>query len=304
MRALLLAVLLSACSSADQAHDAPATLQPTESQPFVVGRNDATGLIGAHLAGSTVTRFESTSSDRVHESIVRIHEKTFTFRRDETKQEFTVNSNGASIDPLEKLALAELLTRVQRLWVEDDKLGPREPIPMHGAMLLGELLWLSGARPGMKVMHFVRAREPRILWRERDLRVGLGDRTFDYGTEPFFNKGLYCANQYDGRYIWASTQPWDGEKNLREEHLAIVNGTGGTETACDGGLMNKGDNGCGSWECQGQCGVGCQSWWRNGRFTDCFEHDVCTDFHPDSDCDRDKFYAASAFVDSFAMLCR
>lgn len=54
----------------------------------------------------------------------------------------------------------------------------------------------------------------------------------------------------------------------------MVNGTGGTTDACSDGFTNQGGNGSGNWECQGQCGVGCQAWWHNGRFTDCFEHDV------------------------------
>src|SRR5687768_9629073 len=87
MRSFLFAVMtLMACAREEETSEPT----PSETQPFVIARNDATSIRGAQWTPRDIIEFASTSAGAVHESVVRIGEKRFTFRRDDGKGQFTV----------------------------------------------------------------------------------------------------------------------------------------------------------------------------------------------------------------------
>lgn len=282
-----------------------AAIQP-QTDGLTIHANEKAHVLGAHRLGAVQAVFESkitNAEGNAATSTLRVGEKVFELAHDRQNGVYTIDGRDAALSEYERAALVDLLKKLEDFYVPDPVAGPGAPLAHHVAVLLGELSWLSSNPAGFKVQRFTRVlpQAERPVAAPGSASNKGGEVPFYWGPDkngPWWNYGPACAFAPPGSWDNAFICPnW----SCGAVYSAIVNGTGGADPNCHGDNCVSNNGQRGNWDCQGQCGVGCQAGWHAGVYQDCFEHDVCTDYYVS--CDLDKLYAADAFVDSYSGWC-
>jgi|GEM_PF-3647417 len=286
----------------------PSSVQRARGQGLVTQLETTTQFVGAYRGSELELEFEALSrSPLVAESTIVLDGKVFEWLWDGENGRFMLDGHDNPLTEDEQTLLAQALNEIETPFVIDQDESSFGGFPLQVAVFLGQLKWLSEYTPDEPVGQYARVVPPI----DEELPPGaLGQgssaRGYNYGTDVewvWWQLRYLPACAPRGTWRTAYICP-NGRCN--QTRGALVNGTGGTGRSCGGNnKWNIGGNNCGDWTCQGQCGVGCQAWWHNGTYVDCFEHDVCTDWFPDAACNLDKAFAAWAFTDSYVnMRCR
>lgn len=262
-----------------------------------------TQLTGAYNSFGSECQFDAISPEsHVAQSTVVMSGKVFESLWDGESGRFVVDGHDNALTEEDKLVLAELRTELETPYVDGKDESTFEGFPLHVGVLLGQLHWLSVQTPAKAIGRYLRP-APSSADDPADSSAGElrdGNRGYSWGIDlewVWWQLRWLPACARRGTWRTAYICP-NGRCN--QIRAAWVNGTGGTTRPCGGSnRWNLGGNTCGDWTCQGQCGIGCQAWWHNGTYVDCFEHDVCTDWFPDASCNLDRVFAAWAFSDSY-----
>lgn len=301
------AVIAIACSSAPTPDREQAGRMPDHGAGtgLSILRDDDARVSGVHEIGAYAVRFEAATTNAstlAATSVLRVGDATFEWTHDPGDGAFGFDGHDVVVTAEHKAAFVEFDRALMAAYMTES--GPRVPLTPHVALLLGQVHWLADARIGMTI--------PRMTLYHHVAAAGAaadGKTPYNWGRDvngPWWNVGPACAFQPRGHWNEAWICPygtWGGGCPNKETRWAVVDGTGGSNSSCHGDHCPSKTGRSGNWDCQGQCGTGCQNLGHNGVYQDCFEHDVCTDWFPDSACDNDKYYAAPALADSIAGWC-
>jgi hypothetical protein len=219
--------------------------------------------------GARATEFDALISDRVQgklASVVRFGDDSLEWSVNQTTGEFWLDGHGMTVTAENVAGAKQLSAALEAKLTAEHESGAA--IAPHEGLLFAEALWLSDARVG------------QTLAQHADTIGKAGKKLENAEAFGYTNDFPICI----------ATGP-------RLAYMQRDSGARTTATLTVGGV-GRHPNHAGNWNCLGECGEGCQAWWHNGHWIDCYEHDACVYFYPSADCDNAKIWAADDYAAS------
>jgi hypothetical protein len=275
--ATLLLLASAACAGGEDATQPPPA-DNAKTPGFSLVEKSDTAIAGELRTDAIAIHFQAARDGNRLVSVVVVGDQTFEWVRDEAAGNLGVDGKGAVLTEGSLAALRTL--RDTLTGALDKEATAKGSLAIHKKLLAAHVSWLASGHEGNSVGTFTAA---------LPAPGGAGGEVA-YGG--FGDDGVTCLRKGPWTQFYAESDSgwWVTGTFPVDATVSCANSFSGCASGWDG-------------SCMGQCGGGCQPWWKNGSFQDCFDHDFCTYYFGGSNCNNQFWDAADDYAASVLDLC-